>query len=115
MNENHKDYIRGFHHLSRAWYGPTNLACGGRVDTITIGLYLPDGDTVGEFSVEWGRLGGQLTARLIVFNGAWSALTSFSDVLEKMAEVDGQNITPDNFTKILVELKITDLTETERV
>lgn len=85
------------------------------MDEINIGFYHPDGGTTGEFQITWSELAGNIVPRLEVFDDGWHALFQFNDMLEQMAKVDGENIKPGDFCKLLVALGIEDMTKPERV
>lgn len=105
---------RQFVHLSRAWYGDVNLKLESDVvDRINVGFYHQDGGTTGEFTFAWEKLAGRIVPRLHAFDDGWRALHGFSDLIEAMAKVDGQNISPDEFCKLLVSLGIQDVTPEE--
>jgi len=110
----HEGDKRQFTQLSRAWYADANLPENGKVEIITIGFYCPGGGTSGEFEVSWSYLGGRLVPKLRAYDDSWSALYEFSDLLDCMAGVDGRNITPDEFCKLLVNLGIEDATRTKQ-
>jgi hypothetical protein len=78
------------------------------VDDFMIGMY--GSGTTGEFSVVWTELGGKLTPQLRAYDDSWSALAKFRDLLDAMAEVDDQDITPAQFYEICMRLGIKDLT-----
>lgn len=112
----HNGMIRGFYHLSEAWYADANLKNrrDGLIDEVMIGFYGPDGDqgTSGEFAVRWKMIGGKLTPKLEVYNDAWEALTHFYDLLAEMAS-DPENPTPAEFCELLKRLGLKDLTPRE--
>jgi hypothetical protein len=60
--------------------------------------------------MEWIYLAGKLVPRLNAFDDGWKVLASFNDVISKLAEVDDQNITEEEFVKILDQLGFKDLT-----
>ena len=109
--------IRGFHHLSKAWYAEANLKgrSDGIVDEVTIGLYYKDDDggTDGEFAVRWHNLRhGVICPCLQVFDDSWEILRKeFDDVLVAMMALDNESVTPDDFCRILQELGLEDLTK----
>jgi hypothetical protein len=114
--DNMKDHTgckRGFSQLSRAWYGPESLVNSEYVDKANIGFYSNEGGTTGEFSVVWEKLAGNITPKLIAYDDGWNALFKFGDMLEFMAEIDGQDVSPDDFCKRLAALGIEDMTKTE--
>lgn len=104
---------RGFTQLSRAWYGPANLVNSKYVDKMNIGFYCEDGGTTGEFTIVWERLAGKIIPRLMAYDDGWNALFNFGDMLESMADIDGENVSPDEFCKLLVAIGIEDMTKTE--
>jgi len=110
----HVDCIRGFTHLSRAWYADANLKDADYVDEIVVGFYHPEGGTTGEFAIKWAELGGKIVLKLSVYDDAWDALLNFKDLLELMAIADDQNITPDEFCILLRSLGIEDRTKETR-
>ncbi len=109
---------RGFYHTGAAWYAPSALAtqrCSDpAADEIVIGMYHSDGGTMGEFAIRWMTVGHKATPRLEVFNDAWQALAKFPDLLELLANHDGQNITPEKLCTLLVNLGLWDKTERVR-
>lgn len=110
----HDGCIKGFHQLSRAWYGKLSGAFQGErpgtVDVIMVGFYHPQGGTTGEFAVRWFPVGSSLTPHLEVFDDAWHALANMPELISAMAEIDGQNIAPDKFSDLLKSLGFTDMT-----
>jgi hypothetical protein len=114
--DKHEDCIRGFTHYSESWYSKTNGAAGdGTIDELMIGMYDNEGQgTTGEFAVRWMTIGGEPTARLEVFDDSWDALLRFGDMLQAMATIDGQRVSPRAFADMLRSLGITDLTARER-
>ena len=118
MSRDHSGCIRGFHQHSRAWYALFRRSDNGRmilqegnVDRFQFGMYDPDGGCAGEMAIVFEELAGKVVPRLKCYDDGWSALASFSDLLTRMAEVDDQNITPDDFRKMLLECGFTDLTK----
>lgn len=112
--KDHSECKRGFTHLSKAWYGPAYLSRSNYVDEVNIGFYHPEGGTTGEFVVTWKELAGKVTPRLKAYDDGWSALFHFGDMLESMASIDGEDVSPDEFCKLLVALGIEDMTPIER-
>lgn len=113
--KDHTECKRGFTQLSKAWYGPASMERSTNIDEVTIGFYCPDDGTTGEFRVVWEKLAGRITPCLMAFDDGWNALFNFGDMLESMADIDGENISPDDFCKLLVALDIENLTLVERV
>lgn len=110
MNK-HEGCVRGFTQLSRAWYGNIQHHTIGVSDQIMVGFYHPNGGTSGEFSITWESLMGDYVPKLCAYDDSWNVLSLFSDLIERMSEVDNQNISPDEFVKILISLGIEDRTE----
>lgn len=109
----HEGDVRGFYQLSKAWYGPSNLKGLDMLDCITVGFYAPEGGTSGEFEIVWELVCGKPARILKAFDDGWSALFNFGDMLESMADIDGKDVSPDEFAKLLEELGIKNLTPTE--
>lgn len=110
--KNIKDFKRGFVSLSRSWFGECCPTEKGVIDAITIEVDELDGDIWGEFEINWMLIGkGESVARISIFDGCWDAFFHCTDLIEKMKEIDGQNISPDDFCKMLVELGFEDLTK----
>lgn len=113
--KDHTGDFRGFTHTGRAWYASSLPMNQDNVkDSISIGLYSPGGGTSGEFMIEWVQLGDKLAPRIAAFDDAWSALRHFNDLLEKMSECDDENVTPEQFCRILQSLGIQNRTEYQR-
>lgn len=104
---NYDGRIRGFHWTSRAYYASS---IGDRQE-ILFGMYDENGEgTSGEMAIRWVDVGAKVAPRLEVFDDAWSALFLFNDLLEAMSEVDGQNITQEDFVALLLDHGFIDLT-----
>jgi hypothetical protein len=112
---------RGFIHTNEAWYGKTSKS-DRYVDEVMLGLYSTGGGTQGEMAVRWIDLYSKSSfvenkppaPRLEAFDDSWKALASFADILEEMAKVDSQSITPKQFCNLLLRNGFKDLTERER-
>lgn len=114
MKRDHEGDIKGFTHLSRAWYGKANLPGRNYEDEVIFGFYAPEGGTSGEMGMRWVALTPPTaTPQLQVFCDGWSALGHFKDVIDRLAEVDSQDITPSQFCQILTECGFTDQTPEE--
>ena len=110
--KNIKDFKRGFVSFSRYWYGKTFLKGNENIDSVTIEVDELDGDIWGEFEIIWVSIGnGERVAKISICDGCWNAFFHCTDLIEKMKEIDGQNIRPDDFCKMLVELGFEDLTD----
>jgi len=96
---------RGFYWTQEAWYAKTTDD-----QDITFGMYETDNGTDGEMSMVWEELGDNQVPRLKIYNDAWKVLGSFQDLLQKLAEVDDENITQGQFVGILRECGFEDLT-----
>lgn len=106
-NNDKRAYIRS----SKAWY---SKALKEESISVSVGMYHPNGGTSGEFQFEWVPLGDKLFAELKACDDGWSALWQFKDLLEKMAEIDDQEIQEQEFCELLDSLGIIDITEYER-
>ncbi len=106
--KNHKGGKRAYIRSSKAYYNSVVLTT-----RIMIGIYDSEGGMSGEFQIEWIDL-GKAYAQLQVFEDTWSCLWEFRDLLEKMAEIDGQAIQEPEFCKLLDNLGILDITEYEK-
>lgn len=106
--KNHDGCIRGYYRTSKSWYAKS-------VDNIEInfGMFHPDGGTSGEMTMEWIELSGKLCARLKTFEDSWSALSLFTDLIQKMGEVDSEHIQEEEIAKMLNSCGFKDLTEYE--
>ena len=110
--KDHTGMKRQYIICDEAWYIRANPQIE---NTVTFGLYDPEGGTTGEMEVEWSQIGddSKLTAQLKVFEDSWSALASFSDVIEKLGEVDSENIQIPQFIEILNQCGFEDNTTRE--
>lgn len=81
---------------------------------VMVGMYHPEGGTSGEFEFEWVILNGKGCARLKAFEDSWSALWLFKDLLEKMSEIDSEEIQEPEFCQLLDSLGVIDITEYEK-
>ena len=109
MMRNHTDCIRGFHWSNRAWY--KNVV---KDKLINFGMYHPDGGTSGEMTMVWQELAGREVPRLKCFDDGWSALSLFTDLIQKLGERDDENITQEQFVQILLGCGFTDMTAYEQ-
>lgn len=107
----HDGCKRQFVQLSKTWYAEIIKERKDLVDEFELGFYFPDGSTSGEFRVCWTELFGKIVPCLYAYDDGWSALYQFSDVLKKMAEVDGRRITPNKFREILLSSGVEDATQ----
>lgn len=105
-NDRHEGCVRGFIWSSKAWYHRPEYD-----NDIHFGMYHKDGGTSGEMAVEWIELSGADHPRLMVFNDAWNAMSTFTDLLEKMGEVDDFHITQEEFVEMLLSCGFVDMTE----
>jgi len=99
---------RAFVWSSEAWFNE-----GATLPCVMFGMYDRNGSTDGEMAMRWYDIGHRLVPRLEVFDNAWGALAGFGDVLEKMSEVDDQDIQPSQFVAMLRSLGFDDITEYE--
>jgi hypothetical protein len=105
------DCYREYILLSEAFYAETTLRDADYVDEVNFQLASHGGGTAGEMTIRWYRVGGFLSPRLECYDDAWAVLGTFKDVIDAMAEVDNQNITPKQFCQLLDKLGFVDGTE----
>lgn len=109
----HEGHVRTFAILSQSWYADASMVaerCAPGGDIVQIGFSNPQGGTSGEFRIKWMPLDGQMVPQLRAYDDSWSALAGFSDVLIKLAELDGTNPTVDQVVAILTSCGVTDVT-----
>lgn len=102
----HEGCIRGYHRSSKAWYAKANNK--DRIEVI-FGMYLEGDGTSGEMTMEWVELSNK-HARLKTFEDSWSVLALFTDLIQRMGEVDSEGIQEEEFCKMLDECGFKDLT-----
>ncbi len=110
MKEKHNGAKRGFYWTNKAWYCIEN-----KPNEIIFGLYHYDkfgGDdgTTGEMQMLWEDLSGKDVPQLRVYDDAWSVLSMFHDVVDRLAEYDNENITPEQFIEVLRSCGFNDCT-----
>jgi len=110
--KNHEGGKRAYIRSSKAYYASVLKE---RVSFL-IGSYYAEGGTTGEVEVEFIELRKDkpLAARLKAFEDSWNALWLFKDLIEKMAEIDGQEIQEPEFCQLLDSLGIIEITEYKR-
>lgn len=106
--KDHEGCKRGFYWQNKAWYHRPQDK-----DGIMFGLYHNEGGTTGEMSVTWEPIGGKMVPKLGVFDDAWSALSLFGDLMQRLAKVDDENITEEVFVTILEACGFQDMTSYE--
>ena len=111
--KNHEGCRRAFTHTGASWYANTALPCGKIVDCINLGFYAYEGGTTGELEINWRMLGGELTPQLTAFNDSWRALNECSDLIQAMADKDGERISPLEMCELLKSLGFEDITRRE--
>ncbi len=104
----HEGTKRGFYHFQGAFYRQWGLPDGVR-DQVMFGYY--GSGTSGEMAMRWIELGGRVVPRLEVYDDAWDALATFTELLRVMALSDGQNITPATFCSLLLSCGFEDMTQ----
>lgn len=109
MIEKDEKPIRGFHWYRKAWYSRGEIE-----KEIGFGLYYINDGCAGEMVMEWENLGGKNVPRFHVYDDGWKALASFTDLIQKLGEVDDENITQEQFVEILLSCGFTDMTPYER-
>jgi len=99
---------RAYYRYSKSWYAQV-----GKIE-VQVGVYCEDGGTFGEFCFDWTMVGRKLSPRLKAFDDSWAAMAEFHDLFEEMAKIDGQDVSEDDFCKILDGLGIEDWTKYEK-
>lgn len=105
---------RGFYWTSQAWYSESLQ--DDMKHRISFGLYVPNDGTCGEACMHWidiGNRGNNYTARLEAFEDSWQMLASVPDLITRLGELDGENISEEHFVQILLELGFEDQTPRE--
>lgn len=106
--DNVPEFFRGFYWSTRAYYAKAL----GYEKSVTFGMYSKSNGTSGEMTMKWVELLGKvITPKLEVFDDSWKVLYSFTDLLEKMAEVDDENISEESFVEMLLSCGFKDLTK----
>ena len=108
--KNHEGCKRAYIRTSKAHYAQFRPR---QTEEVMVGMYHPEGGTSGEFEFEWVILDGKSIARLKALEDSWSALWLFKDLLEKMSEIDSQEIQEPEFCQLLDSLGIVDITQYE--
>lgn len=103
--KDHTDCIRGYHRSSKAYYSDVMKGI-----EVNFGMFYQDGSTTGEMCIEWIEVGENISPRLKAFDDSWSALSLFTDLIKKMGEHDSENISEEDFCKLLDECGFKDLT-----
>lgn len=114
MENKHANMTKGFTQLSKAWYGEASLRNVDYVDEVVFGFYYSDGGTTGEMVVQWINLDGKIVPELTIFSDGWSALAQLHDLIDLLGQHDGEDSTPEQFCKFLLECGFIDKTETIR-
>lgn len=120
--KDHERLVRMFSHEKEAHYADTAFKNETYVDSVTFGIYSPSGHTYpnrlgafGEITVNWyeSDYRGRPVPRLECYDDGWLALSQLHDVIDRLATVDDQNITPADFCKLLLESGFIDNTRRE--
>lgn len=98
--------IRGYYVSHEVW---PNLYTGANRDVV-FGLYYSDGSCVGEMTMVWEYINGELVPRLNVFCDAWHVLGTFKDVIDRLATMP-RKITIDEFVQVLRECGFVNMKE----
>lgn len=110
MSEDHEGHEKQYLLTSETYYPWTRSR--DEVDEVYFGYYQPGEGTSGEMSVIWKRLedGKPPVPCLKCYNDAWHALSTFKDVIDAMAEVDNEAISPHEFCCLLEQCGFVDRT-----
>ena len=104
--------ILGFHCLSRMDYFPEleeSTHRDGKTDNIMFGKYAPHGGCDGEMGMTWYSLNNEEVPRLEVFSADFSMLNE--DVFQRLIANLKEDMTPDMFSKMLIEHGFKDLSD----
>lgn len=128
--KDHEGDLKQYILLSEAYYAESELQAMRNKDVkdeVTFGFYSPEGEAKSELSVRWHELGRKpiwgdgalqwvprISPKLSAFNDAWQALAELRDVIDAMAEVDSEDITPKEFCQLLERCGFEDRTPRER-
>lgn len=104
--QDHEGCRRAFTWSTKTWYHLDEYG-----DEVVFGMYAPEGGTSGEMVMRWQGIGGRAVPQLRVFDEAWSALSTFGDLLNELAKVDGLKITQEEFVEILLRCGFVDDTK----
>ncbi len=122
---NHDGCVRGFIRAAQAWYfeSVARMMEPDITEEISFGLYASEGGTSGEMMMRWHKLGETIYPRLECYSDAWDALSTFADILPKLAAFDSDRnvfsessprMTPDQFCELLLGAGFEDMTKRER-
>jgi hypothetical protein len=102
--------MKGFYRSAKAYYYGSFVHSEGVVCDIMVGDYNPDGGCVGEFAIEWKRLGGNVIPQLRAWDDSWAVLADMPELIALMKNIAGLNITEEQMAAHLVGLGYKDLT-----
>ena len=109
----HHTASKGFTSCHAPGMRPANLR-DPALDEITFGWYVPDDGTTGEMQMRWEHLAGAIVPHLIVFDDAWHALATFTDVHSGHGRARVGTIShPLSFVRCCKHHGFTDLTKVE--
>lgn len=100
---------------TQAWWASANPLPAGVVEAVNFGLYYDLG-CLGEAQVSWHALGrGRTAPRIEVFDDAWSMLAALTaeGLIERLAELDSSDATPQQFCELLGQFGFEDATPRE--
>lgn len=109
-----KNVFRGFHWLSKKYYGIDYLKRTDYIDEITFGLYFQDNGTIGEIVVRWYNIDGIYTPKMSIYSDAWKVLSTCKDLIDYLAQYDGEDPTPEEFSNYLIECGFIDISNDDR-
>lgn len=105
--KDHEGDIRRCYWTNKHWPHARN-----KTPEVMFGLYCPEGGTSGEMAFRWRDLGGvRMHPQLCVFDDGWSALATFTDLIQVLADHDNTDPTPEEIIAILVSCGFTDMTD----
>lgn len=93
------EYFRSYSDLRKYKHQYTD----GR-EEIMFALHHPGGGVTGEIVMVWKPLNGRMVPQLQSYDDSWKVLSCFTDLIDRLGDFDGDNITPDEFIEILESL-----------
>ena len=111
------DYYHGFTCFSRQEYYSIlrkKELRKGIEDKIRFGIYHRKGGCDAEMCMTWNRLKQNIVfPKLEVFSDAFGLFlhTTFDDVFKELSKQNNQDITPDEFSRVLIQLGFEDMSD----
>lgn len=104
-------YIRAYTRTSKKSYGQAFLKKKDLLDQVILGFFSKDGRGVkSEMVVEWVNIGEKYVPMIKVYSDAWRCLSECVDLIEELGRHNGEDMSPDDFCKLLKSLYFEDMT-----